>query len=147
MAKATMSRLTRRVFVGLTAALATVTFLPPAIAADAQPLQIWFIRHGESEINVPGSPRPTPDGGVSYPLTRKGVEQARALAKALSDVPITRIYSSTYLRAIQTADAIAFDHTLTLTLAPEAIEIDFGVAPDSHQDLRSIYSDLARKWL
>lgn len=142
-----MSRLTRRVFVGLTAAVAAVTYLPSAFAADAQPLQIWFIRHGESEINVPGAPRPTPDGGVSYPLTRKGVEQARALAAALSDVPITRIYSSTSLRAIQTADALALDHTLTLALAPEAVEIDFGLAPDSNQDVRAVYSDLARKWL
>ncbi len=89
-------------------------------AADA-PLQIWFIRHGESEINVPGNPRTVPDGGVSYPLTRKGVEQARALAESLSGAPIAKIYSSTHLRAIQTADAVALDHTLTLSLAPEAV--------------------------
>ncbi len=53
-------------FVG---AFALVTSLPST--ADT-PLQIWFIRHGESEINVPGNPRTVPDGGVSYPLTREG---------------------------------------------------------------------------
>lgn len=143
------SRLTRRAFVGFAGALATVTLLPPsmATAADAPPLQIWFIRHGESEINVPGSPRPVPDGGVSYPLTRKGVEQARALAAQLSGVPITKVYSSTHLRAIQTADAVAFDHTLPLSLAPEAVEINFGIAPDSDEDVRAIHGELARKWL
>ena len=137
---------TRRAFVGCAGALTLVALLPSMASAAGAP-QIWFVRHGESEINVPGNPRPVPDGGVSYPLTRKGVEQARALVAALSDVPVTKIYSSTFLRAIQTADAIAFDHTLTLSLAPEAVEIDFGVAHDSTEDIRAVYTDLARKWL
>jgi 2,3-bisphosphoglycerate-dependent phosphoglycerate mutase len=142
------SRLTRRAFVGFAGALAIITSLPPSPArADSQPPQIWFIRHGESEINVPGAARPVPDVGVSYPLTRKGVEQVRALAAALRDTPIAKIYSSTHLRAIQTADAVAFDHTLTLSLAPEAIEIDFGIAPGSNEDVRAIYLGLAHKWL
>ena len=99
------ARLGRRTFLGLAGLLAIVTSLP-APAADAAPLQIWFIRHGESEINLPG-PKPVPDDGVSYPLTRKGVEQARALVASLQGVPITQIYSSTRLRAVQTADAPA----------------------------------------
>lgn len=138
------ARLNRRAFVGLVGALAIVTSLPST--ADT-PLQIWFIRHGESEINVPGNPRTVPDGGMSYPLTRKGVEQARALAESIHGEPITKIYSSTHLRAIQTADAVAFDHTLTLSLAPEAVEIDFGVGPESTQDVRAVYGELTRKWL
>lgn len=137
------ARLNRRAFVGLVGAVALVTSLPST--ADT-PLQIWFIRHGESEINVPGNPRTVPDGGVSYPLTRKGMEQARALAESLHGAPITKIYSSTHLRAIQTADAVAFDHTLTLSLAPEAIEIDFGMTPESTQDIRTVYGELTRKW-
>ena len=141
------ARLNRRAFVGFAGALAIVTSLPSTVAAAETPLQIWFIRHGESEINVPGNPRTVPDGGVSYPLTRKGVEQARALAESLSGAPITKIYSSTHLRAIQTADAVAFDHTLTLSLAPEAVEIDFGMGADSTQDIRAVYTELARKWL
>lgn len=142
------SRLTRRAFVELAGALATLTLLPtPLVAAAAdQPLQIWFIRHGESEINVSSGPR-VHDSGVTYPLTRNGVEQARALAAAIRDVPITKIYSSTRLRAIQTADAVAFAHTLTLSLAPEAVEIDFGLTSDANQDGRAIYTGLARKWL
>lgn len=142
------ARHTRRAFIGLAGALAIVTSLPSAAAlANDLPLQIWFIRHGESELNVPGTPRTVPDGGVSYPLTRRGVEQARTLASTLSGMPITRIYTSTHLRAIQTADAIAFDHTLTLQLAPEAVEIDLGVAANSDQDVRAIYGELTRKWL
>ncbi|MBM0103681.1 histidine phosphatase family protein [Steroidobacter sp. S1-65] len=146
------ARPTRRAFVGLlgasVGALALVTSLPaPAALAGQPPLQIWFIRHGESELNVPGTPRTVPDGGVSYPLTRRGVEQARALAESLSDAPIAKIYTSTHLRAIQTADALALEHLLPLALAPEAVEIDFGVGVNSGQDVRAVYSELSRKWL
>jgi broad specificity phosphatase PhoE len=148
MTTSTEARLTRRAFVGLAGALASVALLPPApTLAAAEPLQIWFIRHGESEINVAGNPRLVADGGVSYPLTRKGVEQVRALATQLSGAPISKIYSSTHLRAIQTADAVAFEHTLTLSLAPEAVEIDFGLLPAANQNGRAIYEELSRKWL
>jgi broad specificity phosphatase PhoE len=151
MTKTKGPRLSRRAFAtgALTAVAFVATSLPQQLLAAeaASPLQIWFIRHGESEINIPGAPRPVPDGGVTYPLTRKGVEQARALAANLRDAPIAKIYTSTHLRAVQTADAIAFDHTLTLTLAPEAVEINFGVTPDSKDDTRTVYMELARKWL
>ena len=139
------SRLSRRAFVAATGAAAALAMLPAA-AQTSGALQIWFVRHAESEINVPGSPRPVPDGGVSYPLTRKGVEQAKALAQATAATPILAIYTSTHLRAVQTADALAFRHDLTLQLAPEAVEIDLGIKPGSAEDARAVYLELARKW-
>jgi len=117
-----------------------------AWAADAPGLQIWFVRHAQSEINIPNSPRPVPDGGVSYPLTLLGVQQANALAEKLAAVPIVKIYASTQLRAIQTADAIAFKHTQTLSLAPEAVEINLGIVP-GRDNLNEVYGRLARRWL
>jgi 2,3-bisphosphoglycerate-dependent phosphoglycerate mutase len=143
------SRLSRRAFVGVAGAAVVAAALPAAAAQTAAGgvLQIWFIRHAESEINVPGSPRPVPDAGVAYPLTKKGVEQARALAIALADVPVTTIYTSTQLRAVQTADAIAFQHGLTLNLAPEAVEIDLGIRADLPEEPRTVYMELARRWL
>jgi 2,3-bisphosphoglycerate-dependent phosphoglycerate mutase len=141
----------RRAFAGGAVATVLVAALPRADAATdtaaARPLQIWFIRHAESEINVPGSPRPVPDAGVTYPLTKKGVEQARALAEALADTPVTTIYTSTQLRAVQTADAVAFKHGLTLHLAPEAIEIDLGIRADLPEEPRTVYMELARRWI
>jgi probable phosphoglycerate mutase len=138
-------QLSRRAFVAAAGA-AVVAAALPAAAQTGGPLQIWFVRHAESEINVPGSPRPVPDGGVSYPLTHKGVEQAKALAEATAAAPIVAIYTSTYLRAVQTADAVAFQHDLTLTLAPEAVEVDLGIKPGSPEDPRAVYVELARKW-
>jgi probable phosphoglycerate mutase len=137
------ARLRRRTFLGLAGFLAIVTSLPTP--ADAAPLQIWFIRHGESEINLAG-PKPVPDDGVSYPLTRKGIEQVRALVASLQDVPIVRIYSSTRLRAIQTADALAFDRGETVSLAPEAVEINFGPIPVSPEEGRAIHTAVVNKW-
>ena len=138
-------RLSRRAFVAAAGAAAAAAALPAA-AQTGGALQIWFIRHAESEINVPGSPRPVPDGGVSYPLTRKGVEQAKALAEATASTPIMAVYTSTYLRAVQTADALAFRHDLNLRLAPEAVEVDLGIKPGSAEDARTVYLELARKW-
>jgi broad specificity phosphatase PhoE len=139
-------RLSRRAFVTAAGAVLAVAAVPAPAAETGGALQIWFIRHAESEINVPGNPRPVPDGGVTYPLTRKGVEQAKALAEATADAPIVAIYTSTYLRAVQTADAVAFRHDLTLSLAPEAVEIDLGIKPGSPEDVRTVYVELARKW-
>jgi len=120
----------------------------PATAAEpeGQSLQIWFVRHAESEINVATRPHLVPDGGVSYPLTQQGVEEANALSQALASTPITTVYSSTYLRAIQTADAIAFRHDLAVALVPEAVEINLGLKSDV-EDPREVYVELARKWI
>lgn len=137
------ARLGRRTFLGLAGLLAIVTSLP--VPADAAPLQIWFIRHGESEINVPG-PKAVPDDGVSYPLTRKGMEQARALVASVQGAPIIKIYSSTRLRAIQTADALAFDHGQTVSLAPEAVEINIGMPPASPEEGKAIHAEVVNKW-
>ena len=138
-------QLSRRAFVAAAGAAVAAAALPAAAQAGG-PLQIWFVRHAESEINIPGSPRPVADGEVTYPLTRKGVEQAKALAEATAAAPIVAVYTSTYLRAVQTADAVAFQHDLTLTLAPEAVEVDLGIKPGSQEDPRAVYVELARKW-
>jgi probable phosphoglycerate mutase len=139
-------QLSRREFVAAAGAALAAAAVPGQAAESSGALQIWFIRHAESEINIPGGPRPVPDGGVSYPLTRKGVDQAKALAEATAAAPIVALYTSTYLRAVQTADAVAFRHDLTLSLAPEAVEVDLGIAPGSQEDSRAVYLELARKW-
>lgn len=122
----------------------------PSPAADAggakQAVQFWFVRHGESDINVATIAHPQPDEGATYPLTRKGMQQALALAETLSSAPITAIYTSTRVRALQTADAIAFRHDLAVKLAPEAVELNDGMAIDDPNGGQA-YRDLVRRWL
>ena len=119
---------------------------PAPAASDDPPVRFWFIRHGESDINVAALAHPAPDDGVTYPLTRHGVQQALTLAESLAGEPVTTIYTSTRLRAIQTADAVAFRHGLSISLAPGAVEFDLGLPIDAPDGARA-YRDLVRKWL
>jgi probable phosphoglycerate mutase len=141
-------RRSRRTFLASIMAVVGLASAMPALAqhpATSGP-QFWFVRHGESEANVPTRPHLQPDSGVSYPLTRTGMQQALGLAELLATTRITAIYTSTRVRAIQTADAIAFRQGLNVTLAPEAAEIDLGIPLDA-ADGRQQYLDLLQRWL
>jgi len=111
-------------------------------AASAAP-EVWFIRHAESDINVIRGPLPHADEGVSYPLTEKGITEAIALKAVVVGQPIRHLYSSTRLRTLQTADAIAFQTGLTLRLAPELVEVQFGPNPDFSRDAYPVFE----RWL
>ena len=136
----------------LDAFAAIAAMLVVGIASAAEPasssgtLQFWFVRHAESELNVESISHTGADEGMSYPLTRSGVQQAMSLADELASVPIAAVYSSTRLRAIQTADAIAFRHGLNVNLSPEAVEIELGIANDAPEG-RQLYRELMRKWV
>ncbi len=56
-----------------------------------------FVRHAEKDLTVKGDPM----------LTEEGLERADDLARLLSDVPVTAIYSSDFFRTKQTAQATA----------------------------------------
>lgn len=112
---------------GLCAALVLMLMLP---ASSAVALEVWFVRHAESEFNVVDGPLPEPDLGVSFPLTERGVRQALALQSEFAGVPVTALYSSTRLRTLQTAGAISLQTGVPVQLAPAAVEVSFGEAPD-----------------
>jgi len=116
----TSKPLSRRSFGLLAAALAA----SPARAAGTG-RDVFFVRHAESEVNIAFDPA-RPDSGVSYPLTQKGVGQAREMALALSSAPPAVLYASTQLRAVQTADAVSFRTGTPVRLAPELVEVEFG---------------------
>ncbi len=67
-------------------------------------LRLIIIRHGESEGNAQNLFR----GQMDFPLTQRGVEQAKSLAEELSKrFEIKTIYSSPLQRARETAKIIA----------------------------------------
>jgi len=73
---------------------------------------IILIRHGAAKD----------EGDAS--LSSSGVEQARAVAKKLSTIPITRIYSSNYARAIETCEEYKkYNPGVPLTINPDLKEI------------------------
>ena len=86
-------------------------------------IRILLIRHGETDWNRIHRFQ----GRSDLPLNQKGREQARALAVALKHEPITAIYSSPLIRAIETAHLIKMFHLSTPFFEEEAlIEMDLG---------------------
>ena len=63
---------------------------------------IYLVRHGQTVHNRDY----IVSGQVNPPLTRPGVEQARAVAEKLSDIHFDHIYASDLERAIRTAEII-----------------------------------------
>ncbi len=65
----------------------------------------FVMRHGEAESNVTGTT--SYKTGSTIKLTPKGIEQVKASALYLDDKKITKIYSSTFSRAQETAKIVA----------------------------------------
>ena len=85
--------------------------------------RILLIRHGETDWNRIHRFQ----GRSDVPLNQKGSEQARALALALKHEPITAIYSSPLVRAIETARLIKMFHFSTPFFQEETlVEMDLG---------------------
>jgi broad specificity phosphatase PhoE len=76
-------------------------------------MYVYFMRHGESEGNMKMIRQ-----GPEEPLSKRGIEEAKALAKRTKRIPAEVIFSSNYLRAQQTAayiqDALGTNATSSL---------------------------------
>ena len=66
-------------------------------------MKLYFVRHGESEANIQ---QVISNYGSPFGLTEFGRHQAHVLAERLKDMPITTMYSSPVLRAMDTADIL-----------------------------------------
>lgn len=86
--------------------------------------RLLLVRHGETDANVAGRMQ----GRGNDPLTPRGQQQARAVAARLKAEgrPIAAIYSSSLLRASQTADAIGEALGLTPRLRAALQEMHLG---------------------
>ena len=86
------------------------------------PINIYIVRHGETEFNADNKLR----GWTDVDLNDKGYVQANELAKAFKDIPVDYIYVSSLQRAVHTAEPIVevtgVDAVETDSLKP----IDFG---------------------
>ena len=84
--------------------------------------ELVLVRHGETELNTAGVFR----GRKDVPLNARGIEQAAGVADALADPPVTAVYSSPMVRALDTARAIASKHGLEPVLDDAFNNIDLG---------------------
>ncbi len=65
-------------------------------------MKVYFVRHGESEQNAKSMHQPH-----DSKLSEKGTTQAQFVARRFSNIPISKIVSSPFERAKQTAELIA----------------------------------------
>jgi 8-oxo-dGTP diphosphatase len=56
------------------------------------------------------------------PLNRKGLDQAEKLVSVLEPFPVAAIFSSPYLRCMQTVEPLARTHSLAVQAAPSLAE-------------------------
>ncbi len=84
---------------------------------------LLLIRHGENDYIKTGKMAGRIPG---VHLNERGREQAEALGRVLSDVPIKAIYSSPLERALETAEPIARVHKLMIQVEAGLLESDVG---------------------
>lgn len=85
-------------------------------------MKLYIIRHGQTDWNVQGKIQ----GRQDIPLNAAGRLQAQALAEGMRTRPVTAIYSSPQLRAMETAGAIAALQGVPVEQLPQLVEISYG---------------------
>lgn len=83
---------------------------------------VYFVRHGQSEANLTA----TFAGHIDIALTELGHKQAACTAAFLADKPLTAVYTSDLIRAIDTGRAIAEKHGLSIQPNAALREINGG---------------------
>lgn len=84
--------------------------------------KVIFIRHGQTEWNINGRYQ----GQSDVPLSAKGIEQAKLLAKNFPIADIAAVYASDLSRAMTTAKIVAAKFNLQVQSEPSFRELNFG---------------------
>jgi broad specificity phosphatase PhoE len=107
------------------------------------PVRILLVRHGETVSNVEGRWQ----GQLDSPLTERGWAQARQLATALADEPLSAVYSSDLGRAMDTARVVAAAHGLEVIPEPRLREIHVGgFSGLNGAEIQAQFGDLLHAW-
>lgn len=108
------------------------------------PARIWCLRHGESENVTAALAGALPNA----PLTEHGHQQAIRATQTLAGEPIRRVYSSTALRALQTARPLATAPDVQIESVPELVEVGIGRHEGSSDPaVRRRTTDVLRSWV
>ncbi len=100
-----------------------------------QKTTIYITRHGETEWNI----EKRLQGHQNSSLTEKGVQQAVNLGKALEDIPIDMIYSSSSGRAVHTAALLTAKRQIPIYTSDAFIEMGLGIWEGlTHEEAKSL---------
>ena len=111
---------------------------------ELKTMRIYLVRHGETEWNKVRRFQ----GRSNLPLNREGKHQVRALASALKNIPLTAIYTSPLLRALETARQIKVFHPSTPIFEDNGlIEMDLGEFDGMKvEDWAEQYPEFRKAW-
>lgn len=87
-------------------------------------VNLYFARHGKTHMNSIGALQSYTDTRHST-LTPEGKHQAHSLKNYLADVSFPHMYSSPYVRALQTAEIVA-NNSMDVIPVPALVERSFG---------------------
>lgn len=85
-------------------------------------MEVLLLRHGETHWNVINRIQ----GQLQAELNDRGRDQARAVARQLSEAGIKKVYSSDLVRSVETAQIINKDMNVELELSDQLREITYG---------------------
>ena len=106
-------------------------------------MNLYLVRHGETEWNREGRAQ----GRADIPLNEAGVAQSQALADAFASMDVAAVMSSSSRRAVNTAEAIASPHGLSVTADDDLRELDFGGLDGAPlRDMREMFPDFFEHW-
>ncbi|ETK35238.1 histidine phosphatase family protein [Microbispora sp. ATCC PTA-5024] len=107
-------------------------------------VRLWCLRHAESQNVITGTAGAVP----AAPLTARGRHQALDAARTLAAEPIARVYSSTALRARQTAEPLATTRGIEIAAMPELVEVGIGTHEGTRAPaIRAQTADVLRAWV
>ncbi|WP_245745713.1 histidine phosphatase family protein [Nocardia altamirensis] len=107
-------------------------------------VRVWCLRHGESENVTAGVAGAVPES----PLTERGVRQAAEAARGLAKEPVAHVYSSTALRARDTARAIASSRYLDVDALADLSEVSIGMEEGTSDPVvRRRTAEVLRAWI
>lgn len=99
---------------------------------------IYLVRHAESDHSVRDA--------KTRPLTEKGMKDAEKLTAFFEDIPVSRIFSSPYLRAVQTAKPLSDKRNLPI-VTDDRVREWMGGRPFPHEifenRMREMFEDEA----
>jgi probable phosphoglycerate mutase len=106
-------------------------------------MNLYCVRHGETEFNASGRIQ----GQLDSPLSELGYRQCAAAAEILAEVPIDAIFASPLKRAAESAKVIAERLQLPVRSEPRFMEIHAGVFQGRcWPEIEAEYPDDARRW-
>ncbi|MGM8214815.1 histidine phosphatase family protein [Bacillaceae bacterium W0354] len=105
-------------------------------------MELLIIRHGESEADLLG----VHEGRADFPLTKKGLEQARRMGEFVArNYPLELILASPLKRANQTATILQENTACPLIVDPELMEYNNGVLAGLNREEAAIKYPLPKE--